>query len=194
MRPALPDHYEILQLSPSADRDTIDRVFRHLAKRFHPDNPETGDAEHYGRIREAFEVLADPERRASYDATYEREREARWRVFDQDSAGDDVTADRQVREAILSLLYTARRNDPDRPGVGIVEMERVLGCPEEHMKFHIWYLRENGWLTRLETGAFAITASGVDRVMEMGGPKDRRARLMPGIGGLEASGGRAAAG
>jgi curved DNA-binding protein CbpA len=41
----LPDHYEALQLSPRADRDTIERVFRHLAKRLHPDNPQTGDAE-----------------------------------------------------------------------------------------------------------------------------------------------------
>ena len=42
---SLPDHYEALQVSPRADGDTIDRVFRHLAKRLHPDNQESGDAE-----------------------------------------------------------------------------------------------------------------------------------------------------
>lgn len=35
------DHYEVLQLSPRADQDTIQRVFRHLAKRLHPDNAES---------------------------------------------------------------------------------------------------------------------------------------------------------
>ena len=31
------DYYELLQLSPNADDETIHRVFRHLAKRLHPD-------------------------------------------------------------------------------------------------------------------------------------------------------------
>ena len=36
----VPDHYEVLQLSPRADADTISRVFRHMAKRLHPDKIE----------------------------------------------------------------------------------------------------------------------------------------------------------
>jgi curved DNA-binding protein CbpA len=35
------DHYETLQVSPRADRDTIERVFRLLAKRYHPDKNGT---------------------------------------------------------------------------------------------------------------------------------------------------------
>ena len=38
------DHYEAFQLNPNADSETIDRVYRILAKRYHPDNQETGDA------------------------------------------------------------------------------------------------------------------------------------------------------
>ena len=38
------------------------------------------------------------------------------------------------------------------------------------MTFHLWYLRENGWIQRLENGMLAITVSGVDRVAESGGP------------------------
>lgn len=77
--PPLPDHYEALQISPRADADTIQRVFRHLAKRFHPDNAESGDAARFSEIMSAFEVLSDPAARARYDAGYERSREARWR-------------------------------------------------------------------------------------------------------------------
>jgi curved DNA-binding protein CbpA len=164
------DHYEVLQLSPRADQDTVQRVFRHLAKRLHPDNAESGDGVRFAQVMQAFEVLSHPESRAKYDARYEIQREARWRIFDQATAENDVAGDRRVRTAILSLLYTARRNDAERPGIGMLELERVLGCPEQHMTFHLWYLKENGWLERLENGTIAITASGVDRVLDLGGP------------------------
>jgi hypothetical protein len=164
------DHYEALQVSPRADHETIQRVFRHLAKRYHPDNTESGDPERFKVVMEAFRVLSQPKLRAKYDADYEQVRETRWRIFDQETSANDVAADRRVRVAALSLLYSARRNDPDRPGIGVVELERLLGCPEEHMKFHLWYLKENGWIQRTESGAFAITANGVDRVLELGGP------------------------
>lgn len=76
---------------------------------------------------QAFQVLSDPKARAKYDARYERQREARWRIFDQDTAANDLSADRRVRTAILSLLYTARRNDADRPGIGVLELEKTAG-------------------------------------------------------------------
>jgi len=38
------DYYEALQLSPNADSETIERVFWMLAKRYHPDNDQTGNA------------------------------------------------------------------------------------------------------------------------------------------------------
>jgi hypothetical protein len=38
------------------------------------------------------------------------------------------------------------------------------------MKFHVWYLKENGLLQRLENGCWAITAAGVDHVLQSGGP------------------------
>jgi hypothetical protein len=177
--PQTPDYYEALQLSPQADRDTIERVYRHLAKRFHPDNQDSGDAERFSLLAEAHRVLSDPEQRARYDVQHERLLEARWRVFDQASATDDVAADRRIRAALLSVLYTARRNDADRPGMGMIDLERLLGCPEEHMKFHLWYLKENGWIQRLENGMLAITAAGVDHVLEQGGPAREAQHLLP---------------
>lgn len=165
-----PDHYEVLQLSPRADQTTIQRVFRHLAKRYHPDNQESGDADRFKQVMDAFEVLSDPARRAQYDARYQDLREAHWRIFDQETAGNDVVADRRLRDALLSILYTARRNDAERPGLGVIELERLLGCPEQHMRFHLWYLKQNGWIERTESGTYAVTASGVDQVLDRGGP------------------------
>lgn len=186
--PTPPDLYEALQVSPSADAETIDRVFRHLAKRYHPDNAESGNAERFTLVMQAFELLSDPEQRARYDARREESLAARWRVFDQGTATDDLAADRRLRIAVMSILYTARRNDADRPGLGIVELERMLGCPEHHMRFHVWYLRENGLMQRLENGQLAITSRGVDWVLDLGGPVHTgRALLQAGEGAANGS-------
>lgn len=174
----LKDYYEVLQVSPRADRDTIERVFRYLANRFHPDNRETGDGERFREIVDAYELLSSAAKRAQYDLSYERVREVRWRMFSQDSVDDNVTADGRIRLAIMSILYIVRRNNPSEPGVGGVELERLLECPEPVVKFHCWYLRENSWITRLDTGALAITAVGVDRLFELGGPAHAHPQLI----------------
>lgn len=166
----LVDFYETLQLSPRADRDTIERVFRHLAKRYHPDNQDSGDADTFSGIVEAYRVLTDPEERARYDIAYERVKAAQWRIFDQETTHSEVVSDARIRNAILALTYAARRNDTANPGVGSLELERTLGCPESLMAFHLWYLREQGLIQRDHSGRFAITAAGVSLVLESGGP------------------------
>lgn len=166
----LVDLYEILQVSPRADRDTIERVFRHLAKRYHPDNKDSGNADMFSQIVEANRVLTDPEQRARYDIAYERVKAEQWRIFDQETTRSEVAADARIRNAILALTYVARRNDSVNPGVGSLELERTLGCPESLMAFHLWYLREQGLIQRDHSGRFAITAAGVSRVLDGGGP------------------------
>jgi curved DNA-binding protein CbpA len=167
---ALADYYEILQVSPRADSETIERVFRHLAKRYHPDNQESGNANRFAEIVEAHTMLSDPEKRATYDVNYERVREARWRLFDQSSASSEIVSDSRIRLGLLSILYVARRNNATDPGVGIMELERLLGVADSALQFHTWYLRENGWIERLAVGTWAITAHGVDKLFELGGP------------------------
>jgi hypothetical protein len=49
---AFVDYYELLQVSPNADEETIQRVFRHLAKKHHPDASTQGDPEHFNRLLE----------------------------------------------------------------------------------------------------------------------------------------------
>jgi hypothetical protein len=185
------DYYETLQVSPRADRDTIERVFRHMAKRFHPDNNSTGDAERFSQVMEAYQVLSDPEARAAYDARYTDVRRQQWEIFDQASATSDVETDRRIRIGILTLLYQARRRDVSRPGVGALELESILGCPSDHMEFHVWYLKEKGWVQRLDTGLLAITVDGVERLHEEDIPwSDERHRLPgpAGTGGGQAGG------
>ena len=53
--PRAPDLYEILRLSPHADSEGVERVYRTLAKRLHPDNLTTGDAEAF--LQRAWPML-----------------------------------------------------------------------------------------------------------------------------------------
>ena len=63
-----PDHYERLGVARDADTDTIREAYRRLARRYHPD-ASAGDAASMAAINEAHRVLADPARRAVYDAS-----------------------------------------------------------------------------------------------------------------------------
>src|SRR5438105_8308 len=136
----LTDYYEVLQVSPRADRDTIERVFRFLANRFHPDNRETGNVDRFTEIVDAYDVLSSAPKRAQYDINYESVRQARWKLFSQEAAENEVATDNRMRLAIMSILYVVRRNNPSEPGVGSIELERLLDCPEAVLRFHIWYL------------------------------------------------------
>ena len=172
------DYYEILKLSQGADQETIERVYRLLAKRYHPDNKDTGDAQKFHELVKAYRALSDPERRADYDAKYDAENEHPWNDYSPAAPSRGTEEDRKIYQAILSMLYTARRRDPGNAGVGIYQMEKLLGVPEKYLEFHIWYLREKGWIQRVENGGFAITVSGVDSVIENDLPS-KNTRLLP---------------
>jgi DnaJ-class molecular chaperone len=58
------DYYEVLQVNPSADLDTIHRVYRLLAQRFHPDNRESGNESRFRELSDAYKVLGTAEERA----------------------------------------------------------------------------------------------------------------------------------
>jgi curved DNA-binding protein CbpA len=157
------DYYEILQVSDGAEPETVNRVYRMLAQRYHPDNRETGNEARFREITEAYHILSSPERRAQYDATYHQRRKDRWRLV---SAGveseNDFEMEQVVRLTVLEALYTKRRLDPQTPGIYLVELERMLGRPREHLELSLWYLRESGRITRSDNGKYVLTAKGLE--------------------------------
>ena len=162
------DYYEDLQVSPNADQETVERVYRLLAKRYHPDNSQTGSDEKFSIITKAFKVLADPEKRAAYDAKHGENKNLIWKALSDKTPSNSNGNDKHIRKSILSVLYVERRQKVADSGIGVWHLEKLLGWPEKVLDFHIWYLKEKRWIERTETGGFAITANGVDAVEEDG--------------------------
>ena len=63
------DYYELLGIAPDADDDELRRVWRQLAKKWHPDRAGTDTTFIFQRLVAAYETLADPVKRAGYDRT-----------------------------------------------------------------------------------------------------------------------------
>jgi curved DNA-binding protein CbpA len=158
------DYYEVLQISPNAEPETIQRVYRMLAARYHPDNPHTGDTVKFIRLNEAYERLADPAARAEYDLEYQSRRAEPLDVFDlaEFAAGIDGEANRRM--GILCLLYSRRRTRPEKAGMSILEFETLMSMPREHLMFSLWYLKEKHLIRQDESSDFVITAEGVDQI------------------------------
>ena len=158
------DHYEVLQVSQNADAETIERVYRLLAKRYHPDNAASGDAERFREVHTAYEILLDPERRAEFDVQYDRNNSLQWQIFEQGAALNDRDDDQRIFKGVLSLLYAARRKNPESGGLGSLDLEKMIGVPREHLEFPLWYLKQRGWIETLDNGHRAITVDGIDKI------------------------------
>lgn len=158
------DYYEFLQISPHADAETIHRVYRFLAARFHPDNPESGDAELFHLVRTAYDVLSDPKRRAEYDEKRKLEPEEVEPLSTSIDFMDDLEGELNRRVGLLALLYHRRRTKPDMPEVSLAELETRMGFPRDYLDFTIWYLAKKGYISKADNAQFALTAEGVDFV------------------------------
>ncbi|MBX3001441.1 MAG: DnaJ domain-containing protein [Caldilineaceae bacterium] len=80
------DYYQILGVSKNADEAEIKKVYRKLARQFHPDvNPGDKNAEQrFKEISEAYTVLSDPEKRKKYDRFG-----AQWQQYDRAGVNPD---------------------------------------------------------------------------------------------------------
>jgi curved DNA-binding protein CbpA len=157
------DYYEDLQVSSSAEPETIHRVYRLLAQQFHPDNGETGNDARFRVIAEAYKVLSDPTLRAQYDVFYNARRQDRWRIVNAGTDADnDFAAEQVTRLTVLEILYTRRRLEPDKPGLFMNELEKMIGRPREHLEFTSWFLIQKKLIQRSDNALLVISADGVE--------------------------------
>ena len=159
----IPDYYEFLEISPQATQETIHRVYRFLAARYHPDHSATGNLEKFTQLTAAYKILSDPKQRAEYNAQ---------RVLCPTAAQsplsstidfmDQVEGDQNRRLAVLAILYYRRRMYPDTPEVSLPEIEQRMGFPRDYLNFTTWYLTKKKYITRADNAEFTLTVDGVD--------------------------------
>lgn len=66
--PEYKDYYKIMGVARDVGQDELKRVYRRLARKYHPDVSKEKDAEaRFKEVQEAYEVLKDPQKRAAYD-------------------------------------------------------------------------------------------------------------------------------
>ena len=171
------DYYEVLQVSDNAEPETISRVYRIFAQRYHPDNRETGNEGRFREITEAYQVLSNPEKRAGYDATNQRRKRDRWRVVAAGAESENnFELEQVVRLTVLEALYTKRRLDPANPGIFLLELEKMIGRPREHLEFTLWFLSQKK-LINTDDARMYLTAEGAEFLEESYRSNLQRKRL-----------------
>jgi curved DNA-binding protein CbpA len=177
------DYYDVLQVSAAAEPETINRVFRLLAQRFHPDNQQTGDESRFRRILDAYTVLSDPEKRATYDVRHQQQRKDRWRLVDSGAQiENDYEMEQAARLTVLEALYTKRRLEQHQAGIDLLDLEKLIGQPREHLEFTLWYLGQKHFITRDDNSRMLITVEGADYLEESYSTRAQRKQLQAGDG------------
>jgi len=161
LQPAV-NYYDLLQINPHAEIETIERVYRILAGRYHPDNQATGDAEKFRVLSDAYQILRDPVKRAEYDKQFQVNPAGPLPIFLGKEFADGIDSEAKIRVGVLCLLYSKRRANPDFAALSLLDMENIMAFPRERLLFALWYLRAKRYVVQDDRSSFIISAEGVD--------------------------------
>lgn len=163
------DYYDVLKVSPDCDGRILELAYHYFAKMYHPDNAETADPDKFSRVLDAYRALRDPDKREAYNRSYSRNSGsgAGRTPMGADLSIDENAAlgDAETHTHILLALYKRRRECADEPGVIGWFLQDMLNCSEDQFQFHIWYLKQKGFIEVTEQGTIAVTVDGVDHVI-----------------------------
>lgn len=164
-------YYKLLQVDIDAHPTVIRYAYRFLAAQYHPDNAESGDAEKFRMVSEAWRTLSDRGRRQAYDMQLGVQKQAQPAQPGQ-AAKPDIPkmslsfSEVELRLAVLQVLLEARRKRPQTGGASAKMLMDCLNCNMQDIEWTLWYLREKGHITRTEA-AFMITVAGVDYLVDV---------------------------
>lgn len=181
------NYYDLLQVNRDAHATIIRYAYRFLAAMYHPDNTETGDAEKFRIITDAWRTLSDEGKRAAYDMSLGAKEQQSApqggggggqaaaggggiKGFNRDNIPKVQTGvawnEVEFRLAMLQILLSARKKRPQTGGASAKMMMDILGTEDmAEMEFNIWYLREKG-LIEMGERLFMISVKGVDYLID----------------------------
>jgi len=151
-------------VSPDATDESIKRVFHLVASRFHPDNQDSGDLDRFLKVKTAFEVLSDEKRRKDFDEELRIHNKEPLPVFLSREFTNGVSGEHNRRLGMLCLLYNQRKLNPIVPSLSILQLERLMFMPREHLEFTVWYLKQKKLVGVDDRSSLTITSEGIDFV------------------------------
>lgn len=195
------DYYKILGVSENATEDEIKKAYRKLARKYHPDvSKEAGAEEKFKGLREAFEVLQDPAKRAEYDqlkklGAYEKDGSFRpppeWRSTSRYDSGDFSPGDAQQFSDFFASFFgrgnaAHQHRAPRRRGEDIharlgITLEEAAHGGEKQVQFNVAEADESGRVRRRNK----VLNIKIPPAMGPGQFMRLRGQGAPGIGGGE---------
>src|SRR5580704_5735076 len=136
------DHYAVLGVDPKAESEIIQKAYSRLAQKYNPKTGETADPEKFEAVNLAFEVLSDPLLRREFDRIKGVGEELSTPRFTGDDFFNAIVRERELRMAILSLLYDRRRTKPLTPSLSMRHLENMIQASADEIIFTLWYLKQ----------------------------------------------------
>lgn len=172
--------YQLLQIDRDAHVTIIRYAYRFLAAMYHPDNTESGNAEKFRIITDAWKTLSDEGKRAAYDMSLKMKEEQegtkphkpqqKINEFGKQALPHNVKTgvtwnEIELRVAVLQIMLSARKKNPRSGGVSMRMILDVLGSELVETEFCLWYLREKD-LIEVGERVFQITGKGLDYLVD----------------------------
>ena len=156
------DHYVVLGVETNADSETIQAAYARMAQKYHPGNADTGNKEKFEAVNQAYEVLADPGLRASFDKVKGVDHEAGNPKFTGVAFFKALEESALLRSAVLCILYDRMRVKSFKPSLSMRHLEAMLSVNGEALNFALWYLKKRSFVINDDKSSMAITVEGMD--------------------------------
>jgi curved DNA-binding protein CbpA len=181
------NYYATLGVLPTATQDEVRASYRQLVKRYHPDM-SGGNAQIFARIREAYDVLCEPERREAFDKAWKQA--ASVRAKQQEHGGQlppgsspDQPVTMLTRIMSLAMPRTGRfqlegiigriQIEPTTPEtLWETTLRKFKGADPEKLARHVIQIRLSGEKDLVQTMLPRSTDFGVE--MQKATPEERR--------------------
>lgn len=153
---AEPDYHELLRVGMDGeiDHSRLDRLYRSLAARYHPDKGESGNSETFLRIAQAYQILSASEIQAESGVTKPAQ------GFEWQGT---LRTLKDKKAVVLGLLCDRRISDYRNAAVSERELESLTGLTSNEVGFILWYLRDKGAVTLIgHSSDYAISSAGID--------------------------------
>lgn len=154
---AEPDYHELLRagLQGDIDQSRLDRLYRSLASRYHPDKGDSESSEIFLKIAQAYQILSASQPVQPETGITKPEQGFEWM--------EQLRTLKDKKTIVLGLLCHRRISDYRNATVSESELESLTGLTSNEVGFILWYLRQKGAVTLTGDGSdHAISAEGID--------------------------------